>query len=327
MNIFNVNNESGVNMKHDIMNRKFGILVACLLILAQGFSVAAASQTGSAPLPSELQNGSFSGFAVTDKPITLKDGKWQGEPYDKGAASRPEITLLTGTYLVGDFDGDGSEDAAVLLAESGGGTGIFYYLAVVEKKDDKLHTIATTMIGDRVQIVETGSEKGVIVVTMLQAGPDDAACCPADLVRRTFTLKGNALQEGKRTGKADRLTPDVIAGVTWVLTGWNRDEPAPLEPEITLEYKDGKFAGSSGCNRYFTDVSAGEVPGYISVGMIGATMMMCPPPINKAEMRFQKQLEGITGFGFDSGHLVLGYSKGENGGAMFFERKQNASAE
>lgn len=314
-------------MKHNTMNRKFGILFAGLLTLALNFSTAAASQTGSAPLPSELQNGSFSGFAVTDKPIMLKDGKWQGEPYDKGAASRPEILLLAGTYLAGDFDGNGSDDAAVLLAESGGGSGTFYYLAVVVKKDGKLQNIATKMIGDRVQIVKIGNEKGVIVVTILQAGPNDPACCPADLVMRTFTLKGNALQEEKKTGKADRLTPDVIAGVTWVLTGWNRDEPAPREPEITLVYKDGKFAGSSGCNRYFTDVTAGEVPGYISVGMIGATMMMCPPPINKAEMRFQKQLEGITAFGFDSGRLVLSYSEGESGGAMFFERKQNVSAE
>ncbi|MEA2115045.1 MAG: META domain-containing protein, partial [Thermodesulfobacteriota bacterium] len=271
-------------MKHNTVNRQFGVLFAGLLTLALSFSTAAASQTGSAPLPSELQNGSFSGFAVTDIPVMLKDGKWQGEPYDKGAASRPEILLLAGTYLAGDFDGNGSDDAAVLLTESGGGTGTFYYLAVVVKKDGKQHNIATTMLGDRVQIIETRSENGVISVTMLQAGPDDAACCPADIVTRTFILKGNTLQEEKRTGKADRLTPEVMAGVTWVLTGWKADEPAPRDPEITLEYKDGKFSGSSGCNRYFTDVTVGDVPGYITVGMIGATRMMCPPPMNEAEM-------------------------------------------
>ena len=313
-----------MNMKHSTMEKIYGIILVNLLILALCFSTVTADQTGSAPVPDELQNGSFIGFAVTDKPIMLKNGKWQGEPYDKGAASRPEIMLLAGTYLVGDFDGNGSDDAAVLLAESAGGSGTFYYLAVVEKKDGTLQNIATKMIGDRVQIVKIGSEKGVIVVTMLQAGPDDPSCCPADLVTRTFTVNGNALLE-ERAGKAGRLSPDVMVGVAWVLTDWNRDEPAPREPEITLEYKDGKFAGSSGCNRYFTDVTAGKVPGTITIGMIGATMMMCPPPISEAEMRFQKQLESVTGFSFDSGRMVLSYTKGESGGAMFFERKQNAS--
>ena len=161
---------------------------------------------------------------------------------------------------------------------------------------------------------------------MLQAGSDDAACCPADLVTRTFILNGIALQEEKRRVKADRLSPDVMGGVTWVLTGWNRDEPAPREPEITLVYKDGKFTGTSGCNRYFTDVTAGEMPCFITVGMIGATRMMCPPPMNAAETRFQKLLEGVTGFSFDSGRLVLSYIKGESGGALFFERKHTASA-
>ena len=313
-------------MKHSTMNRTSGIFFVGLLILALCFSTAAANQTGSAPLPSEFQNGSFTGFAVTDKPVMLKDGKWQGEPYDKGAASRPEIMLLAGTYLAGDFDGDGIDDAAVLLAESGGGTGTFYYLAVVVKKDGKLRNIATKIIGDRVQIIDTGSENGVIFIKVIQAGPDDAACCPADLVTRTFTLNGNALQEEKRVGKADRLSPDVMGGMTWVLTDWNRDEPAQCEPEITLIYKNGKFTGSSGCNRFFTEVTGGEVPGYITVGMIGATRMMCPPPIDAAEMRFQKQLGGVTGFSFDSGRLVLSYSEGESGGALFFERKQNVSA-
>ncbi len=56
-------------MKHITMNSKFGIFFAGLLMLVLSFSTAAADQTGSAPLPSELQDGSFSGFTVKDKPV------------------------------------------------------------------------------------------------------------------------------------------------------------------------------------------------------------------------------------------------------------------
>ena len=312
-------------MKHDKINRISGIFFVSLLLLALCFSSAGASKTGTAPLGAELQNASYTGFSVTDNPVTLKDGTWQGEPYDEDGASRPEIKLLAGTYPIADFDGDGSEDAAVLLTESGGGTGTFHYLAVVVKKDGKLHNIATTMLGDRLQIIEFGAENGVIAVKVVQAGPNDPAGYPADFVTRSFTLKGSTLEEEQRVDKADRLSPDVMAGATWVLAEWNPDEPAPQEPEISLAYKGGRFTGFSGCNRYFTDVTAGEMAGSILVGMVGTTRMICSPSIDAAEMRFHELLAEVTGFGFDSGRLVLSYSEGESGAALFFKRKQDGA--
>ncbi len=103
-------------MNHDNIDRTLWIFFVSLLILTLCCSTAAANQAGVAPLGTELQNGSYIGFAVTDKPVTLKDGKWLGEPYEKDWAVRPEITLLTGTCPFADFDQDGSEDTAVLLA-------------------------------------------------------------------------------------------------------------------------------------------------------------------------------------------------------------------
>ena len=307
-------------MRYDEKGKICGSFFLSLLIVAACFSTAAGNQTGSAPQGTELQNASYAGFSVIDKPVTLKDGKWHGETYDGKGASKPEIRLVAGTYPIADFDRDGSEDAAVLLAESGGGTGTFYYLAVVKKKDGELYNIATTILGDRLQVIEFGAENGVISVKVVQAGPNDPACCPTDLVTRTFTLKGNTLQEEKNVEKAGHLSPDVMAGVTWVLAEWNLDEPAPQEPEISLVYQDGKFTGSSGCNRYFTDVTAGEMAGSILVDMVGTTRMMCPPPIDAAEMRFHKLLAAVTGFSFDNGRLVLSYTEGEGGGSLFFKR-------
>ncbi len=118
------------------------------------------------------------------------------------------------------------------------------------------------------------------------------------------------------------LSPEVMADTTWVLKEWNTGEPAPPEPEISLVYKNDQFTGSCGCNSYFTDVKTGETPGNITIGMIGATRMMCPPPVADAENRFLIQLEGVTGFSFDNGQLLLNYTAGTTAGTMSFERKQ-----
>lgn len=51
---------------------------------------------------------------------------------------------------------------------------------------------------------------------------------------------------------AQNTTPNGLSGVTWVLTQLNGEAPAH---EATLEYIDGAFAGTTGCNRYNVGVS------------------------------------------------------------------------
>ena len=51
------------------------------------------------------------------------------------------------------------------------------------------------------------------------------------------------------------LVPTTIAGHAF----WDVDDPAPTEPEVTLEYADEKLAGAGGCNRYFAPAKTGAV--------------------------------------------------------------------
>ncbi len=302
-------------MKPDARGTLFILLLLCLCLASAGWA-------GGAPTGAELLNGTYDGFSVTSEPVTLTNGRWQGAPFVKDAASRPEITLLTGSFPIADFNGDGMEEAAVLLTESGGTTGTFYYLAVAAKKDGTLNTLATKMLGDRLQIIEFGADKsGAIVVTAVQGGPDDPSCCPGELVTRRFYLEGNTLREDSSDTEAARLSPAAMAGGTWILTSWNSSAAAPADPEITLVYKDGKFTGSSGCNNYFTEVTAGETAGSITVGVTGGTRMMCAPPVDAAEMRFLTLLAGVTGFAFDNSRLLLSYSADGEDGTMVFSRR------
>ena len=77
-----------------------------------------------------------------------------------------------------DLDGDGIDDAAVLLAESSGGSGAFTWLAVVSCRDGRAVNTGTIGLGDRVMIRSLGGQEGSIVVEFVAAGPGEPLCCP-----------------------------------------------------------------------------------------------------------------------------------------------------
>jgi len=113
----------------------------------------AAPQALSAPLGAptleELKNATYAGLEDLAGPVSLKDGRWEGEPFEPGAASGPSVVLAPGFRLTGDLDGDGTEEAVVVLAQSSGGSGTFNSLAVVKRAAEGPRNVATTPLGDR----------------------------------------------------------------------------------------------------------------------------------------------------------------------------------
>lgn len=299
------------------------LLIPAIIVLAGLPSIImAATNSRSTPLPGELKNMMYKGFEDPAFSAPLVDGHWEGKPYVDGGASRPTVSLLEDLIMTGDLDGDGMDEAAVLLIVATGGTGQLLHLAVVARKDGRLENVATELIGDRIQIREARIEGRRIVLDVVRAGPGDAACCPGEVASLVWTFgPEGVLKRSNESDSTGRLTLETIGGTTWVLRSWQRNESAPAAPEITLAYQDGQFAGSNGCNRYFASVKAGDMPGEVTVGPAGATKMACEAPVMDAEMRFMKQLAGVTKFGFMTGRLMLSYKADGVSGVMLFERK------
>jgi heat shock protein HslJ len=292
------------------------ILVTWLLAgpVAMGFTLNTAKGAGEPKMPAptlaELRNAAYTGFEVHPGPVTLVDGRWNGKPFVAGGAARPSVTFVRNFRLVGDLNGDGAEEAVVLLGENSGGTGENIYLAVLGYKDGRLQQAGIARIGDRVQVRSARIEKGLIVMDLIQAGSNDAMCCPGELATRAWKLAPEGLTEAPSGIPAARLTADVLAGGEWVLRDWSWNEPAPAEPEVTLTYHQGRFTGSAGCNRYFASVKAGETPGEIRVGPAGSTRMSCADPAMAVEQRFLQQLAAVIRFGFFAGELGLSFEDG-----------------
>ena len=297
------------------------LLYLALACLHCGGVAPAVTQSQDLPAPTleELKNATYSGLEIPQGTVTLKDGNWIGKPFVEGGASRPEVYFVRDFRLVGDVDRDERDEAVVLLGENSGGSGQHIYLAVVERQGGTLRNVATQLLGDRIQLREARIDAGRIFLDLVQAGKEDAACCPGELITRGWELRPEGLIELAVPGKPDRLSMEAIAGTEWVLRAWDIDEPALEESEVTLLFQDGRFSGRSGCNRYFASVKPGDMPGDLYVGPAGSTRMACPEPAMTVETRFLEQLGQVEKFGFMVGQLMLSYQKENSRGVMLFD--------
>lgn len=120
----------------------------------------------------------------------LTDGKYTlGDPAVTGYV---EVTLLD-TFAFGDLNQDGVNDAAVLLAENFGGTGVFVSVNAVLNDGGQPRHAASSMIDDRPQIVNLDIRDGEIFLDAVVHAFDDPACCPELSVTRSFKLSGTSL--------------------------------------------------------------------------------------------------------------------------------------
>ncbi len=133
----------------------------------------------------DLKNGVYEGIYA--EPVQLADGKFEGEPFVEGGASRPTVTFVN--HAFGDLNGDGATDAAVALVENSGGSGVFWYLAAMINQDGKPVNVATHFLGDRWQVQSMVITDGEIVLDAVTHGPEDPMCCPSVEKSLTFVFQ------------------------------------------------------------------------------------------------------------------------------------------
>lgn len=282
-----------------------------------------AEAPGAAPTPpttEQIARSTITGI-FEEGPITLVDGRWEGEPYEEGAATIPVVELAGSEdfLLVGDLDGDSAEEAIVHLTYNSGGTGNFGFLVALGRDGDEAVQEALGEIGDRVQIRGARIEDSRIVLDVIQAGPGDGMCCPTELATLTFTAEGDRLVAASTvTGSASLET---LGGGEWVLLELSGDEAAPAEPELTLAFEDGSVHGSSGCNTFRGSVEVGEPATSFSIGPLAGTRMACPPEVMDLEQRYLAALQSAEGWSFRFSRLEIGYVQDDAWQRLVFESR------
>jgi heat shock protein HslJ len=285
-----------------------GALAAAVLTIGGGCApagtdVAPAGETEVvvAPTLEELAAATFTG--IFDRPITLHQGRWEGEPFDPNGVSRPSVGLVDDFLLTGDLDADGREEAVVLLWSSSGGSGTRLYLTVMGTRDEGIENLGTKLIGDRVQVRSASHKEQVITLDLVQAGPGDAMCCPTQKAAKSWRLTedGLAMVASEVTGTLSLVD---LEGPVWTLTELGWDQAVPEGVEITLAFEDGKVSGSGGCNRYFGGVIS-EAPGELTFSAMGATRMACAEPAMGLEQRYLATLSTASQYSFIACRLAL----------------------
>lgn len=181
------------------MNRftgfRFTLCAFALVFLSLTSLVSCGQKTPEPPPPltvEMLKNAEYQSEWPAEGVAELKDGEYQ-EEIVPGAASKLIIVVYPDMHAFGDLNGDGVDDAGVVLATSGGGSGTFISLeAVINDKGTPKH-VASAPLGDRAQIKSVAIESGEITVDMVTHGPEDPMCCPTLEVTQKYELQGDAL--------------------------------------------------------------------------------------------------------------------------------------
>jgi len=242
--------------------------------------------------------------------VTLVDGEFVDQ-YGDGASMVNKAGVVD--IVLGDLDGDGTADAAVVLYLQTGGSGTFLHLAAMRNVKGIPQQAGIVSLGDRVQPGELTIADGTIVLEALTHGPDDPMCCPSQKTLQTYALENGAL-----TLVASETVTPALLGVVWT---WIRfDDTAELDSievddpsRYTLEFlDDGTYVIRADCNQ-----------GSGGATIDGSNLTLGPGPMALAECGpdslyddYVRSLGDVVTYVFDGDHLVLNL-KADAGNLVF----------
>ena len=208
-----------------------------------------APNTPIAPLnDDQIKNLTYQG--IYNESVKLTNGQYEGEPIMEDGSSRPTVSLMP-LSAYGDLNGDGVEDAAVLLSENSGGSGTFFYLAAVVNQEGEPVNSATTFLGDRVSPESIAILNGEIVIEMAAHAETDPMCCPSLKTRTSFALQVNKLTV-LQTGEISSSPQTLIGTWRWIAyqdMAERNDINVPDPSKYTLVFlADGSVQITADCN-------------------------------------------------------------------------------
>jgi hypothetical protein len=182
------------------------LLIVAALILAGAGCAAAPSPSPAQPPASEdgpsapaakrppAAKPEDSIFIIDGAPVGLADGL-----ASEAAAPGSEAVVVTrifGAPVAADLDGDGDEDAAVVLSRETPGSGTFYYAAASIKEDWGYRGTEARLLGDRIAPQALEARDGVVIANYAERKPGEPMTeAPSVGVSRYYILFGGELQE------------------------------------------------------------------------------------------------------------------------------------
>jgi hypothetical protein len=115
-------------------------------------------------------------YIIEDQIVPLVNGRSRVQAVP-GSASLIRADVF-GDPLYGDLDGDGDEDAAVVIVYDPGGSGTFYYIAAAIHQNGQYKGTAGYRLGDRIILQTLAYDNGVLLVRYLDRRPGEPMSAP-----------------------------------------------------------------------------------------------------------------------------------------------------
>lgn len=143
-------------------------------------------------------------YLFDGEPVLLQNGRAEREAAP-GSATRVKTEIL-GEPVYGDLDGDGDEDAAVLIRQDPGGSGRFLFLAAALRDRDGWRGLNSVLLGDRVSPSGVAIRDGVVDAHFLDRQSGEPMAASPTLSRSVLAaLARGELSAVKSVGKEDLL--------------------------------------------------------------------------------------------------------------------------
>lgn len=155
--------------------------------IALAIVVALAACAAPAPAP-DVANATYQ---IDKSAIALTNGRAEA-PVAPGSAAKAVTTLTA--KAVGDLDGDGRDDVAVVLVNEPGGSGSFTYLVVVLNLSSGAKATTAVLIGDRVITQAVRLDGKTVVIDYLDRRAGEAfSAAPSIPTTKRFVIRAGSL--------------------------------------------------------------------------------------------------------------------------------------
>ena len=135
-------------------------------------------------------------YSIEGDLVMLVNGKSEQEEAP-GSAIKIETTVF-GEPAMGDLDGDGAQDAALILVYNPGGSGTFYYVVTALQNSESGEATGTNavLLGDRIAPQNISIENGVVLVNYADRALDEPMSAqPSIGVSKWLAVENGVLSE------------------------------------------------------------------------------------------------------------------------------------
>lgn len=177
----------------------FLLILAYLPIFCSLLSCSRIKRVAAGPEVILAESPANASYFIENRWIHLENGRaeWQAAP---GSATKVLVDLF-GDITVGELNYDNSDDALVILAYQGGGSGTFFYLGAAISENGQFHGTNAILLGDRIGTPKVKSRNGLITVDYLDRRRDEPMAAPPSVEHtRYFFLHNSMLGEIEPAG-------------------------------------------------------------------------------------------------------------------------------